>query len=284
MDDRILEDGDAVYQLGDPPNSIFAVIEGCILITAAGADGKPVGQVLGPGSIYDFSLALGAGAKPPRIKALGTTKIRMYSRAEAQISATDGAGEFSGLLARILGTGGTEAAPAAAAVAPVVPAPETDVADAPAEGESPVEIVDDEIEEGEDYSDEPVLVRLIIDDPEIADSVEYAEYDLYAFPFIVGRVDGEGLHGNIDLSIPDSSPFQLSRRHFMLERKDDIFQVVDCNSYHGTIVNGDKLGGGSTSFRKTLPPGENEIVAGTEDSSFRFICVVGTEDNPIVDP
>jgi hypothetical protein len=267
MDDRILEDGDAVYQLGDPPNSIFAVIEGCILITAAGADGKPVGQVLGPGSIYDFSLALGAGAKPPRIKALGTTKIRMYSRAEAQISATDGAGEFSGLLARILGTGGTEAAPAA-----------------PAEGESPVEIVDDEIEEGEDYSDEPVLVRLIIDDPEIADSVEYAEYDLYAFPFIVGRVDGEGLHGNIDLSIPDSSPFQLSRRHFMLERKDDIFQVVDCNSYHGTIVNGDKLGGGSTSFRKTLPPGENEIVAVTEDSSFRFICVVGTEDNPIVDP
>lgn len=257
MDDRILEDGDAVYQLGDSPDSIFAVIEGCILITAAGADGKPVGQVLGPGSIYDFSLALGAGAKPPRIKALGTTKIRMYSRAEAQISATDGAGEFSGLLARILETGGTEAAPAAAAVAPVVPAPETDVADAPAEGESPVEI---------------------------ADSVEYAEYDLYAFPFIVGRVDGEGLHGNIDLSIPDSAPFQLSRRHFMIERKDDIFQVVDCNSYHGTIVNGDKLGGGSTSFRKTLPPGENEIVAGTEDSSFRFICLVGTEDNPIVDP
>ncbi len=281
MDDRILEDGEAVYQLGDSPDSIFAVLEGCVLVTTADAGGNPIGQALGPGSVYDFCLALGAGRTAPRIRAFGATTVRLYSRQEAVDAARAGDGGIARVLAKILRI-------ADGAVAPAPPGTATPGTAAPDEqpaAAKTVEIVDDDPPPiGGDPDGEATRVRLIIAEDEIADRVEFAEYDLYVFPFIVGREDGEGLHANIDLTIPDSAPYQLSRRHFLIDDRDGEIQVVDCNSYHGTIVNGKKLGGGATSFRVALPPGENTIVAGTEDSEFRFVCLVGTEDNPIVDP
>ena len=93
------------------------------------------------------------------------------------------------------------------------------------------------------------MVRLIVADPEFA-----------------------------DLMIPDEAPFQLPCRHFMIEEGEEGFEIVDCGSYHGTLVNGAKLGNDSVAFRVNLNPGENEIVAGTPSSPFRFIVVLEEDD------
>ena len=132
----------------------------------------------------------------------------------------------------------------------------------------------------ENALEDGALVRLIVTDPEIADLIEYPELDIELFPFVIGRGDGLSGKQSVDLAIPDEAPFQLSRRHFMIEDGEDGFEIIDCGSYHGTIVNGAKLGNDSIYFRAVLNPGENEIVAGTPASPFRFICVIEGDDAP----
>ena len=97
------------------------------------------------------------------------------------------------------------------------------------------------------------------------------------FPFLVGRETSklsDAMSPPVKLAVPDSEPFQMSRRHFTIEQEGDSIIVRDYGSHNGTIVNGFMLGGGSTYFRAVLTPGENDIIAGTLISKFRFTCLV----------
>ncbi|MPY68915.1 MAG: cyclic nucleotide-binding domain-containing protein [Alphaproteobacteria bacterium] len=97
--------------------------------------------------------------------------------------------------------------------------------------------------------------------------------------FVVGRkesVDDSGAARGVDLTLPDMRPYQLSRRHFAIERNLRGWLVRDCGSYHGTYVNGLLTGASKPSCTAPLLPGENEIVAGTPGSAFRFrVAVAG---------
>ena len=95
------------------------------------------------------------------------------------------------------------------------------------------------------------------------------------FPFLVGRQSSrtsEAMDPPVSLAVSDNQPFQLSRRHFMINQDEDGIIVRDCGSHNGTIVNGVLLGGSSIGSRAVLVSGENEIIAGTLISPFQFSC------------
>jgi len=93
------------------------------------------------------------------------------------------------------------------------------------------------------------------------------------FPFSVGRSPRGNEPGPtvpIDLSLPDSPPFRLSRRHFSLSRYLERYVVVDLGSTLGTEVNGEFLGYHFENDFQYLEVGENRITAGGVGSPFTF--------------
>jgi cellulose biosynthesis protein BcsQ len=92
------------------------------------------------------------------------------------------------------------------------------------------------------------------------------------FPFFIGRQDQGVLN---DLAISDSQPWQVSRRHAHLIRREDRIGVMDLGSTLGTWVNGRQLGG------PTLDPGPvffgangGELILGKRESPYVFDVVV----------
>src|SRR4029453_14921742 len=104
-------------------------------------------------------------------------------------------------------------------------------------------------------------------------------------PFRVGRlpVAGEAQPTEVnDLYLSDTQPFNVSRSHFAIERVPDGVQVRDRGSYVGTIVNGVPIGDHRHVATVPLAVGENELVAGSPKSPFRFRVVVALrQPNPI---
>jgi len=100
---------------------------------------------------------------------------------------------------------------------------------------------------------------------------------LARLPFRVGRLpvagEAQPLEVN-DLTLSDTKPFNVSRNHFAIERGPDGVHVRDRGSYVGTIVNGVQIGGHHHVATVPLAVGENEVVAGSPRSPFRFRVVV----------
>ena len=103
---------------------------------------------------------------------------------------------------------------------------------------------------------------------------------LARLPFRVGRLpvagEAQPLEVN-DLQLSDTRPFHVSRNHFAIERGPDGVQVRDRGSYVGTIVNGVQIGGHHHVATVPLAVGDNEVVAGSPRSPFRFRVVVALQ-------
>jgi hypothetical protein len=103
---------------------------------------------------------------------------------------------------------------------------------------------------------------------------------LAPLPFRLGRLpvagEAQPLEVN-DLQLSDTRPFHVSRNHFAIERGPDGVQVRDRGSYVGTIVNGVQIGGHHHVATVPLAVGENEVVAGSPRSPFRFRVVVALQ-------
>ena len=100
---------------------------------------------------------------------------------------------------------------------------------------------------------------------------------LARLPFRVGRLPAAGEAQPVevnDLQLSDTQPFNVSRNHFAIERGPDGVQVRDRGSYVGTIVNRVQIGGHHHVAFMPLAVGENEVVAGSPRSPFRFRVVV----------
>ena len=91
-------------------------------------------------------------------------------------------------------------------------------------------------------------------------------------PFTVGRrpAPNEEMPKGVDLSVQDSKPFRLSRRHFTIEPAGDWYAVRDLGSQLGTQVNGETVGENFPRDTKALEVGDNTIIAGGVDSHFVF--------------
>lgn len=92
------------------------------------------------------------------------------------------------------------------------------------------------------------------------------------FPFRVGRSSTrheDPLEIN-DLTLPDARPFNVSRNHFAVETTRDGAFIHDRGSYLGTIVNGKVIGGNHHGAWVELKQGKNLVIAGSDNSPFRF--------------
>ena len=100
-------------------------------------------------------------------------------------------------------------------------------------------------------------------------------------PFRVGRLPVAGETQPIevnDLQLSDMTPFNVSRDHFTIECAPDGVQVRDRGSYVGTIVNGVQIGRHHHVATVPLAVGDNEVVAGSPRSPFRFRVVVALQE------
>ncbi len=92
--------------------------------------------------------------------------------------------------------------------------------------------------------------------------------------FSIGRADEHSIDQNAALLLPDSMPSRLSVNHFTVLNTLDGVVVWDFESSLGTEVNGVTIGYEFLKDYETLKAGENKIVAGGQDSPFRFQIVV----------
>jgi len=103
-------------------------------------------------------------------------------------------------------------------------------------------------------------------------------------PFRVGRApqstDSALLHFN-ELELADVEPYVLSPNHFGIDLGEHGLVVRDRGSLHGTVVDGERIGGGAKVDLLALGPGEHDIVAGPpralaarRASPFRFRLIV----------
>ena len=116
-------------------------------------------------------------------------------------------------------------------------------------------------------------IRLVLDGRRLRTALGVDEIAVHELPFRIGRsASGEGkdTYDDVSLAIDDVRPFNLSRRHFSIERENGTLVVRDCGSYHGTTLNGQILGGDGRPLSAPLMAGESELVAGRSDSPFRF--------------
>jgi len=103
----------------------------------------------------------------------------------------------------------------------------------------------------------------------------FVSMDIQKFPFKIGRDSyGDSGYGadasKNDFSIADGEPFQVSRKHCLIECESGFFYVRDSGSSLGTIVNGVQIGVRHASLTEPLKPGTNTITLGTARSPYKF--------------
>ncbi|MEK7724086.1 MAG: cyclic nucleotide-binding domain-containing protein [Acidobacteriota bacterium] len=79
-----------------------------------------------------------------------------------------------------------------------------------------------------------------------------------------------------DLILQDTPPYNISRNHFSIEKTPDRVIANDRGSFLGTIVNGQMIGGFHRGALIPLKEGENEIIAGSQISPFKFCVIIQT--------
>jgi len=100
------------------------------------------------------------------------------------------------------------------------------------------------------------------------DALGGGEIEIDKFPFKIGREQRSGgvdVFSDNDLYLQDFSPFNVSRNHFLIDKVEGRYVVIDRGSHLGTIVNGKRI-----DAQSILNIGENIIIVGQKISPFVF--------------
>ena len=101
---------------------------------------------------------------------------------------------------------------------------------------------------------------------------------LAGFPFRVGckpASEEAGLLACNELELEDDTGEMISINHFLIDIGNGGVIVRDRGSRRGTTVNRATIGGGAPRDVAPLDTGDNEVIAGTADSPYRFNVEVG---------
>jgi CRP/FNR family transcriptional regulator, cyclic AMP receptor protein len=99
-------------------------------------------------------------------------------------------------------------------------------------------------------------------------ALDGGEIGIDKFPFKIGREHGSGgvdVFSDNDLSLQDSSPYNVSKNHFLIDKVEGRYVIIDRGSHLGTIVNGKRI-----DAQGILNIGENKIIVGQKISPFVF--------------
>lgn len=264
---RQFSDGEFIYKAGDPADGVFRIRSGKVRLEPP-ARGLAATGMRGVGEIFGGEGFLTGDSRATDAVAAGRVSVEFIRRNEFLAILT----LQPHLLSPVFGPVFAAAAAAegrAAAPDPAQPDSLTGVAD------------DDPAEDGALNGADAIGVsgiRLLIDGNRLRSVLGVAEIEIRELPFRIGRTaagEGKDTYADMHLTILDSRPFNLSRRHFAIEREEDGALIVrDFGSYHGTTVNGLTLGGEGRPRTGPLTTGENELVAGKPDSPFRFRILI----------
>jgi len=256
--ERRFAPGDLIYRVGDQSDFAYVIKTGRVEILKS-EDGKERQvTVLGEGDIFGEMGVILDQRRSVTARALEEVVLRAISRIGFLRAVNQQAELARPVLKTLLSRlHAEEEAPERAA---------------PREEEAAVE--------GDGASAEPAIgqgakLRLLPQGEYLERLMRTEGVEVTSLPFRVGRnaVKGEPppTEDN-DLSFEDFKPFNLSRRHFVIEESRRGLVVRDCGSRLGTVVNGMRIGGKDVVGDNIAPlkSGDNEIVAGTESSPYRF--------------
>lgn len=235
MIERIFDDGTVICRAGEPAEALFRIRSGALMVRPANG-GKP--GLLLAGDVFGAEALLTGGRYAAEAAAHGRAVLEVAGRAEVAAA--------------------LEARPEAA-----------------------LPLIRAALDAGDRAPFDPerasLASRLVPMTALLADQIGADGVLVASFPFVVGRRQSRGEDNGVrgvDLVLRDRPPYNLSRRHFAVERAGGRHQVRDCGSHHGTFVNGARIGADLPSLVAALRPGDNEIVAGTAASPMRFSFLV----------
>lgn len=252
MRERFLNDGEFVFRVGDPADSVYIIVNGFIVLATPQPTGIGAERVVGQGSIFSAAEAMGGPNQPIMAHAPGQASVQIMSSAEVLTAVS--ANQATEAPVHVPQRQITDQSTAALPVVHAAPAPDPQAFTMTLAKQN---------------------VRFAAVRPDVVRQIGKDSITIDRFPFLVGRQSSrtsEAMSPPVSLTVSDNQPFQLSRRHFMIDQDEDGIIVRDCGSHNGTIVNGVLLGGNSIGFKAVLGPGENEIIAGTLISPFQFSC------------
>lgn len=259
MTERQFSDGALIYRQGDPADGVYRVRSGRVRLRRGSGDRVGTGD-LGVDSVFGDDGFLTGGTRETDAVAVGDVEVEFLRRNEflAILSVQQH------FLSPIFG-------PVFDLVRPVTaPAPASKSSNSPPSG-YPGDSDPDTA--GVRPAVPAPAIRLVLDGRRLRTALGVDEIAVHELPFRIGRsASGEGkdTYDDVSLAIDDVRPFNLSRRHFSIERENGTLVVRDCGSYHGTTLNGQILGGDGRPLSAPLMAGESELVAGRSDSPFRF--------------
>jgi cellulose biosynthesis protein BcsQ len=125
----------------------------------------------------------------------------------------------------------------------------------------------------ESFAKEPAVAFLRGLTPQAHRALAGSVVEIRKFPFRIGR---NNPFSENDLTIPDHSPRQVSRRHLELIERDGQIGVVDRGSQFGTLVDGMPLGGAcGFSGPVFLSAASSVILLGQRGSAYAFELQIG---------
>lgn len=251
MFERRYRDGDLIFRAGDPGDAVFRVRGGQVRLSPEG-NGASAAKVLGPGDMFGELRLLSGGQRGEAAHAVGAVIVDAVTRAD---------------LLRMLEH---EPAPARAAFNALFDhlriAADAALAPTLATGGDP----------GKPANGHAPPLRLLPANRHVEEQIGADGVVIAALPFSVGRRTfmSAAYDGSVDLQLVDRRPHYMSRRHFAIQRLGRELMVRDCGSRSGTLVNGIAIGANGQGQTAPLRAGRNEIVAGKQESPFRFILLV----------
>jgi len=265
MTDRQFSEGEFIFKTGDPADGVFRVRSGEVkLVYPSGRSGAA--SICLPGDVFGGEGFLTGDPRDYDAVADGPVLVEFLRRNEFLAILTLQPDLLSPVLGPVFDLVASAAggpARTSEVVTPVPAAPVAPVETAPrANGAAAA-------------SD--LGIRLVVDGKRLRSVLGFEEIEIRELPFRIGRTaagEGKDTYTDIDLAIADTRPFNLSRRHFAIEREDGALIIRDFGSYHGTTINGLTLGGEGRPRTAPLMTGESELVAGKADSPFRFRILV----------
>jgi hypothetical protein len=117
-------------------------------------------------------------------------------------------------------------------------------------------------------------VTLFGDSSHLTDCISAEGILLSGSEYSVGRAGLGSTHYLHRVVLPDLDPYRLSVNHFLVVLSSDVISIRDCVSELGTKVNDVMIGQEFSTDQHSLNKGDNVVIAGGENSPFRFRLVI----------